>query len=206
MAEKEQAEEQTVEQTVEQTQAEDIVEEQPSADDEANAKNNEEELASLDVETLIEKIHQARSKADENWDVALRTKADMENLRRRTDKDVSNARKYGIEKLANELLPVKDTMEMGVLAAIEVDIENEAIDKIREGMELTLKMMNDAMTKMGIEEIAPEIGDDFDPEYHQAMSIQEIEGKKANTIVAVMQKGYMLNSRLLRPAMVMVAK
>jgi molecular chaperone GrpE len=204
MAEQENTEGQAAEELL----AGNVVENKHLLDDEAVDIGNEvdDELANLDVETLISKIKQAQTKADENWDVVLRTKAEMENLRRRTEKDVSNAHKYGIEKMASELLPVKDTMEMGVLAAIELNTEEEAIDKIREGMELTLKMMNDAMTKIGIEEIAPEIGDDFDPEYHQAMTIQEVEGKKSNTIVAVMQKGYLLNARLLRPAMVMVAK
>ena len=201
MAGQEAGQEKTAAQAAEELHSENL------ADDALDTESEvDEDLAALDVEIFIEKLKQAQTKADENWDVALRTKADMENLRRRTEKDVSNARKYGIEKMANELLPVKDTMEMGVLAAIEVDIEGESMDKIREGMELTLKMMNDAMTKMGIEEVAPEMGDDFDPEYHQAMSMQEIEGKKSNTIVAVMQKGYLLNARLLRPAMVMVAK
>ncbi|HAD98831.1 MAG TPA: nucleotide exchange factor GrpE, partial [Gammaproteobacteria bacterium] len=143
---------------------------------------------------------------DENWDVALRTKAEMENVRRRTDKDIANARKFGIEKMVNEILPVKDSMEMGLNAAVDLDIEDEAVHKIREGMELTLKMMVDALTKIGISEIAPEEGDAFNADFHQAMSMQEIPGKESNTIVAIMQKGYLLNERLLRPAMVMVAK
>lgn len=165
-----------------------------------------DELAALEAEELIVRIKQVQSKADENWDIALRTKAEMENVRRRTEKEVSNARKYGIEKMIGEILPVKDSMELGLKAAVEMDIEDEAVHKIREGMELTLKMMNDALSKIGITEIAPEEGDAFSAEYHQAMSMQEIPGKKSNTIVAVMQKGYLLNERLVRPAMVMVAK
>ena len=130
----------------------------------------------------------------------------MENVRRRTEKEVSNARKFGIEKMVNEILPVKDSMELGLKAAIDMDIEDEAVHKIREGMELTLKMMNDALGKIGISEIAPEEGDTYSAEFHQAMSMQEIPGKESNTIVAIMQKGYLLNERLVRPAMVMVAK
>ncbi|MCW8933038.1 MAG: nucleotide exchange factor GrpE [Gammaproteobacteria bacterium] len=171
--------------------------------------NNEEvidELAALEAEELIVRIKQAQSKADENWDIALRTKAEMENVRRRTEKEVSNARKFGVEKMVNEILPVKDSMELGLKAAIDMDIEDEAVHKIREGMELTLKMMNDALGKIGIKEIAPEEGDTYSAEFHQAMSMQEIPGKESNTIVAVMQKGYLLNERLVRPAMVMVAK
>ncbi|MCU7938273.1 MAG: nucleotide exchange factor GrpE [gamma proteobacterium symbiont of Bathyaustriella thionipta] len=174
----------------------------------SNADNEEvsDELAALEAEELIARIKQAQSKADENWDVALRTKAEMENVRRRTEKEVANARKFGIEKMINEILPVKDSMELGLKAAVEMDIEDESVHKIREGMELTLKMMVDALTKIGITEIAPEDGDAFSAEFHQAMSMQEIPGKEANTIVAVMQKGYLLNERLIRPAMVMVAR
>lgn len=165
-----------------------------------------DELAALEAEELIARIKKVQAKADENWDIALRTKAEMENVRRRTEKEVSNARKFGVEKLLSEILPVKDSMELGLKAAVELDIEDEAVHKIREGMELTLKMMNDAMTKIGVTEVAPEEGDAFNAEFHQAMSMQEIPGKEANSIVAVVQKGYLLNERLVRPAMVMVAK
>lgn len=177
--------------------------------DAVNKDNEEEvadELAALKAEELIARIKQAQAKADENWDIALRTKAEMENVRRRTEKEISNARKYGVEKLVNEMLPVKDSMELGLKAAIEMDVEDEAVHKICEGMELTLKMMNDALTKIGVKEVATEEGDAFNAEFHQAMSMQEIPGKQSNTIVAIMQKGYLLNDRLIRPAMVMVAK
>jgi len=176
------------------------------ADDASNKEEVIDELAALEAEELIARIKQAQLKADENWDVALRTKAEMENVRRRTEKDVANARKFGIEKMVNEILPVKDSMELGLKAVIDMGIEDESVEKIREGMELTLKMLTDAFTKIGISEISPEDGDTFNAEYHQAMSMQEIPGKKANTIVAVMQKGYLLNDRLIRAAMVMVAK
>lgn len=179
-----------------------------STDNDASEQHEQpsDELSSLDVEELISRIKVAQSKADENWDVALRTKAEMENVRRRTEKEVANARKFGIEKMINEILPVKDSIEMGLSAAIELDIEDEKVHKIREGMELTLKMMNDALAKIGISEVAPQEGETFNAEFHQAMSMQEIEGKESNTIVAIMQKGYLLNERLIRPAMVMVAK
>ena len=171
--------------------------------------SNEEvvdELAALEAEELIARIRAAQTKADENWDVALRTKAEMENVRRRTEKEVSNARKFGVEKMVNEILPVKDSMELGLQAAVELDIEDEAVHKVREGMELTLKMMNDAMNKIGVVEIAAAEGDTYSADLHQAMSMQEVPGKESNTIIAVVQKGYTLNDRLLRPAMVMVAK
>ncbi|MFK5894815.1 MAG: nucleotide exchange factor GrpE [Pseudomonadota bacterium] len=165
-----------------------------------------DEMAALNAEQLIAKVKQAQEKADENWDLALRSKAEMDNIRRRTEKDVSNARKFGIEKLANELLPVKDSMELGIKAATDVIKEDEAAAKIHEGMVMTLKMLVTAMEKVGIKEVATEEGDAFNPEFHQAMSMQEVEGKKSNTIISVFQKGYTLNDRLLRAAMVLVAK
>jgi len=177
--------------------------------DNADTVNEEEvsdELAALQAEELIARIKQVQTKADENWDVALRTKAEMENVRRRTEKEVANARKFGVEKMINEILPVKDSMELGLKAATDLDVEDESVHKICEGMELTLKMMVDALTKIGVKEISPQEGDAFNAEFHQAMSMQEIPGKESNSIVAVMQKGYLLNERLIRPAMVMVAK
>lgn len=177
-----------------------------SSTDAVNEEEVSDELAALQAEELIARIKQVQAKADENWDVALRTKAEMENVRRRTEKEVANARKFGIEKMINEILPVKDSMELGLKAAVDMDIEDESVHKIREGMELTLKMMGDALTKIGVSEISPQEGDAFNAEFHQAMSMQEIPGKESNSIVVVMQKGYLLNERLIRPAMVMVAK
>lgn len=207
MAEEQKADDQAVEEEVTAQASEETANTVTSADNASvDSEEVSDELAALEAEELIAHIRKAQAKADENWDVALRTKAEMENVRRRTEKEVSNARKFGIEKMINEILPVKDSMEMGLKAAVEMDIEDEAVHKIREGMELTLKMMNDAMAKSGVTEVAPQEGDAFSAEFHQAMSMQEIAGKKSNTIVAVMQKGYLLNERLIRPAMVMVAK
>lgn len=165
-----------------------------------------DELDALNAEQLIAKVKQAQQKADENWDMALRSKAEMDNVRRRTDKDIANARKYSIEKLANELLPVKDSMELGIKAAQDAETEDEANVKIIEGMEMTLKLLVTAMDKVGIKEIPATEGDTFNPELHQAMTMQEIEGKASNTLISIFQKGYTLNDRLLRAAMVLVAK
>ena len=212
MAEEQKVDEQAAEEVTEQA-AETTAETETAAEESventeatANKEEVDDELAALEAEELIERIKKAQAKADENWDIALRTKAEMENVRRRTEKEVSNARKFGAEKMINEILPVKDSMELGLKAAIELDIEDEAVHKIREGMELTLKMMNDALTKIGVTEVAPEEGEAFNAEFHQAMSMQEVAGKESNSIIAVVQKGYLLNERLLRPAMVMVAK
>ncbi len=190
----------------EEQKVEEQVVENEAVEDEVLAEEAIDELAALEAEELIAQIRAVQAKADENWDVALRTKAEMENVRRRTEKEVSNARKFGVEKMVNEVLPVKDSMELGLKAAIDLDIEDESVHKVREGMELTLKMMNDAMTKIGVTEVSAEEGEAYSADFHQAMSMQEVAGKESNTIIAVVQKGYMLNDRLIRPAMVMVAK
>ena len=150
-------------------------------------------------------LEDARNKADEHWDQVLRSNAELENLRRRAKQDVENAHKYALEKFAQELLPVKDSLEMGLAAAGGKTDAAEAIKQLREGTDLTLKMLSAAMEKSGIKEIDP-VGETFNPEQHQAMSMQESEEHAPNTVMAVMQKGYQLNERLIRPAMVVVSK
>jgi len=156
--------------------------------------------AAEDVHLLLE---DARAKADEHWNLLLSAKAETENVRRRAKQDTENAHKFALEKFAIELLPVKDSLEMG-LAAVESNTD-EAIANLKQGTELTLKMLVSAMEKFGIEALNP-IGDTFDPALHQAMSMQESADHKPNTVIAVMQKGYQLNERLIRPAMVVVSK
>ncbi len=153
-------------------------------------------------ESLEARLKAAEQKASDNWERVLRMQADMENQRKRAQKDVENARKFALEGMINDLLPIRDSLEMGIAAARETDADAE---KIIEGSDLTLKMLAQAFEKFNINEINP-IDQKFDPEFHQAMSMQEIEGKEANTVTAVLQKGYTLNERLLRPALVMVAK
>lgn len=150
-------------------------------------------------DSLEAKLARAEAKATENWDHYLRAKAEMDNLRRRNVKDVENAHKYGTEKFANELLPVVDGMELGLA------VEGASAESLREGMELTMKMLAKMMENLGIEEINP-INEKFNPERHQAMSMQPSADVEPNTVIAVMQKGYLLNDRLIRPAMVMVSK
>lgn len=147
-------------------------------------------------------LEDARAKADEHWSMYLRAKAETENMRRRAEMDLEKAHKFGTEKLVRELLPVVDSMELGLAAASG---EAEDLSRIREGMELTLKMMRTALTKMGVTEVNP-VGEPFNPEFHQAMSMQESEQTPPNTVLTVMQKGYLLNDRIVRPAMVIVAK
>ena len=158
-----------------------------------SAESSHEELHAL--------LTDARSKADEHWDQCLRLQADIENLRKRSERDLVNAHKFGLEKIAAELLPVKDSLEMGLAAAGE----NNDVEKLIEGSELTLKMLDAVLEKFNIKEINP-LNEKFNPDYHEAMSIQERDDVEPNTVVAVMQKGYLLNDRLIRPAMVMVSK
>lgn len=153
-----------------------------------------------ELESLRQALEAERAKAEENWDLALRTKAEMENLRKRTERELENAHKYALEKFAGELLAVRDSLEMGIQAAGDADAV-----QLREGSELTLRMLCKVMEQFGVAEVNPQ-GEKFDPERHQAMGMQPTPDVPPNTVVAVMQKGYVLNDRLLRPAMVMVSK
>ncbi|MBA1146412.1 nucleotide exchange factor GrpE [Ectothiorhodospiraceae bacterium WFHF3C12] len=154
------------------------------------------------VAELRQQLEEARTKAEENWNQFLRARAELENVRRRAERDVEQAHKYAIEKLATELLSVKDSLEMGVQAANEPGAD---VAKLREGSELTLKMMNQLMERFSIKPMNPQ-GEKFDPELHEAMAAQESAEHDPNTVIHVVQKGYVLHDRLLRPAMVIVAK
>ena len=154
------------------------------------------------VERLQKELDEAKTKADENWNEYLRACAELENTKRRMQRDIEHAHKYAVEKFVLELLPVKDSLEMGLEATRG---QNGDIEKLAEGTELTLKMFNDAVSKFGVETVDP-IDQPFNPEFHQAMSMQESPLKPPNTVLAVMQKGYTLNGRLVRPAMVVVSK
>ncbi len=165
-----------------------------SAHEEGQLESPEKNADSLEAQ-----LEDAQAKASENWDQFIRTKAEMDNLRRRNAKDVENAHKYGIEKFVTELLPVIDGMGMGLAT------EGASAESLREGMEMTLSMLEKMMEKLGIEEIDP-MNEKFDAEKHQAMTMQPNADVEPNTVIAVMQKGYSLNDRLIRPAMVMVSK
>jgi len=148
------------------------------------------------LEAALEQLQNAK-------DDLLRVQAEMQNLRRRTEQDIEKAHKYGQEKLSIELLAVMDNLERSQEAAS--NSEDEAIKAIREGVDLTLKGFADCFTKFNIEVVDP-LGEPFDPQLHQAMSIQENTETEPNTVIAVMQKGYTLHGRVIRPAMVMVSK
>lgn len=154
-----------------------------------------------DVEALREKLEAVQNKADDNFEKLLRAQAEQENLRKRHKRDLENAHKFAVERFVTELLPVRDSLELGL------DHSNEEAEaqKLHEGMELTLKMVDQLMEKLNIREINP-ASEPFNPEFHQAMSTQENGELANNTVIAVMQKGYTLNDRLLRPALVIVSK
>ena len=154
------------------------------------------------IAELEEKIAAANERAETEKDNALRALAEMENLRRRAAQDVEKAQKFALEKFAGDLLPVIDSLER---ALEHTDKENPDFKAIYEGVELTLKSMLNTIEKFGVLQIDPQ-GSPFDPNKHEAMSLVESADVAPNSVVAVMMKGYELNGRVLRPAMVMVAK
>jgi molecular chaperone GrpE len=153
------------------------------------------------IKDLQEKLTAAERKAEENWDKFLRAQAELENLRRRMERELQNVQKYAIERFAKDLLAVADSLELGLRAATET----EDLEKIREGIELTLKQLLTVFDRFNLHPIEP-VGEKFNPEFHQAMAVEEVKGAEPETIVKVLQKGYALGDRLLRPALVVVAK
>jgi len=175
---------------------------------EPDAATTEDDFADTDVaeeislEILQKQLKQAQKKAEENWDKAVRAQAEMENLKRRTQKDLENAHKYGLEKFAKELLSVIDSLELGIQASTS---DNPEVVSLRKGSELTIKQFESVFDKFNIEAIDP-AGQTFNPELHQAMTTQASADVEPNTVINVFQKGYILNGRLIRPAMVVVSK
>ncbi|MCJ2378427.1 nucleotide exchange factor GrpE [Vibrio sp. ZSDZ34] len=165
-------------------------------------EESEQEINDAKVAQLEAALLASEAKLQEQKDSVLRAKAEVENMRRRTEQEIDKARKYALNKFAEELLPVIDNLERAIAAA---DAENDVVKPILEGVEMTHKTFVDVVAKFGLKEINPE-GETFNPEQHQAMSIQESADHESNTVMFVMQKGYELNGRVLRPAMVMVSK
>ena len=145
----------------------------------------------------------AKSEAEKYRDMALRAEAEMQNLRRRSERDVQNAHKFGAERLIQNLLPVVDSLEKAVEASQQAETAED--DPQLEGLKLCLKLFTDVLTKEGIEVVDP-LGQPFDPNVHEALSMIENPDMEPNSVMAVIQKGYRLHERLVRPAMVMVSK
>ncbi len=194
-----------VHEDVQQTEAEDAsVTAEPTAKSAAHESDagadvaNDVEAAELDVEQLQQALVAAQAKAEENWERSLRLQADMDNQRRRFEKQVEDAHKFSVQRFAESLLPVIDSLEMGMQA-------EGSVEKIREGMDLTLKQFQTTLEKFKLEAVG-EVGEQFNPELHQAVGMQPSPEHENNTVLNVMQKGYTLSGRTIRPAMVMVCK
>lgn len=205
------------------TEAEDIVEEMKAKIAEADAQEAGEQAADPEsaatsenaegaeqaaesaeptVESLQAELEQAQAAAEEAKDQALRATAEAQNARRRAENEAEKARKFALERFAKDMLPVVDNLERGLAA---MDSESEELKAAIEGVELTLKSLQDALKRHNIEVVNP-LGEPFDPQLHEAVAMVPNPSAEPNSVIDVVQKGYTLNDRLLRAAMVAVAQ
>ncbi|MEQ6886573.1 nucleotide exchange factor GrpE [Salicola sp. Rm-C-2C1-2] len=177
------------------------------ADDGADAGSAEAASdAPEEAESGGSEAEQLRAQLEEQKEEVMRAKAEMQNIRRRADIDVEKAHKFGVEKFVKELLPVVDSLEKAVESTQGQEVQSEEVlTRIKEGVDMTLDMFVGALEKFNVEQINP-VGEPFDPQKHEAMSMVPSNEAEPNTVIAVMQKGYLLHDRVVRPAMVMVAK
>lgn len=172
----------------------------------ASAEHDADENVSTEASHSVDDMHlmleDMRAKSDEYYEQLVRTKAELENLRKRHERDLESAHKFATEKFVKEMLQVRDSMELGLEAATD---EAADVKKLREGTELTLKLLSSVFEKFDVVEINP-LNEPFNPELHQALSMQPRDDVPANTVITVVQKGYTLSGRLVRPAMVMVSQ
>lgn len=172
-------------------------------DELVNEENEGGEPISLDhpaYTDLEQQLTLAEQKAHENWEKSVRAMAEVDNIRRRTEREVANAHRYALEKFAGSLLPVVDSLDQALQLATQ-----HGDDAMREGLELTMKLFIDVLDKHGVKQIDP-LGEVFNPQLHEAMSMQPSDTAEPNTVLAVFQKGYVLNDRMVRPARVIVVK
>ena len=174
----------------------------PGAAVEGDQRESAEPLEANVVSIAAEELERLHGEIEQARDAALRAQAEAQNAKRRAEQEAEKARKFALERFCNELLPVVDNLERALESA---SVDNEALKPIAEGVELTLKSFIGALSKFNVEAVDPH-GEPFDPNLHQAMSLVENPEVDPNSVIAVMQKGYTLNGRLLRPAMVMVSK
>jgi len=153
------------------------------------------------IDALEAELARLRAECEQHREQALRAAAEADNVRKRAERDLESAHRYALERFVAELLPVKDSLELGLAAAGE----SAAVEDLREGTEMTLRLLSTAVEKFGVREVDP-VGAAFDPQHHQAMSTRESGGAEPGTVLEVVQKGYLLNDRLVRPALVVVAK
>lgn len=162
------------------------------------SENQAQESVEQDVQALLT---EAQTQAAQHYDSLLRLQADMENLRRRTEREIDNAKKFALERMVNDLLPVLDSMEMGLQASAQAANEQ---DTIRQGLEMTVKMFQDVMQRFSVEAVDP-IGQKFNPQEHEAMTMQPSAEHEPNTVMFTVQKGYKLHGRVVRPARVVIS-
>ncbi|GGX98722.1 nucleotide exchange factor GrpE [Massilia dura] len=172
---------------------------QPAAQTQQQAPQQETPFESAATPSLEEQLSVTEAKLAEMHDAFMRAKADADNIRRRAQEDVSKAHKFAVESFAEALLPVKDSLEMAL------KVETPSIESLKEGVEMTLKQLNSAFERNRLLEVVPAAGDKLDPNRHQAVAMVPAE-QEANTVVAVLQKGYTIADRLLRPAIVTAAQ
>ncbi len=172
-----------------------------------NVEADTPEQSPGDIAELELALAAAEAKSNENWELYLSARAEADNIRKRAERDISNAHKYALEKFIPELLAVKDSLELGAKAAKDsvAETPNEQMQSFIEGSDMAITMFADTLKKVGVEMVDP-AGELFNPELHQAMTMIPNPDVAPNTIIEVVQKGYILNERLIRPAMVIVAK
>ncbi|HEX7114927.1 MAG TPA: nucleotide exchange factor GrpE [Steroidobacter sp.] len=158
----------------------------------------EEEPRASELEALKKALAEAEARAAEHKDLYLRALAEVENIRKRAARDLEQAHKFAVERFATDLIAVKDSLEMGLASS-------GSIESLREGTEATLKLLSKAFENAGLTEIDPQ-GEPFNPELHEAMAVQPSAEHAPNTVVQIIQKGYQLNGRVVRPARVIVSK
>ncbi len=166
----------------------------------SNKDKNKKEVG---IEELKQQLIDAQNSSKESWEKLLRTQAEMDNLRRRNAIDISNAHKFALESFAKDILSVNDSM---IMAIKTTNNKNTSIASIKEGLEMTHKVFIDILSKFNIVVIDPKVGSDFDIDMHQAITMIEDKKQKINTIVEVVQMGFKLNDRVIRPASVIVTK
>nr|WP_207951733.1 nucleotide exchange factor GrpE [Pseudomaricurvus alcaniphilus] len=185
-----------------QTPPEDDKVEATAAAEEAQAGAGAEQDVPPTVDAVQAEIESLNAQLHEAKEQVLRAQADVQNIRRRAEQDVEKAHKFGQEKLVNDLLPVVDNLERALEA---MDVDSEALKPVLEGVQLTLKSFHDTLARHKVEAVDP-VGEPFDPQKHQAMTMVASPDVEPNTVINVFQKGYTLHGRLVRPAMVVVAK
>jgi len=165
------------------------------------SKPSENDLSGIEIDSNATEIDSLNLEVKALKEELLRSRAEIDNTRKRAEKDIAAAHKYGVERLVQDILPVKDSMDMG----LEIPVGSDVSDPFREGMELTSKMFGDFFEKLNVKAINP-VGEMFDPEFHQAMMTEPSSDVEKGTVTKVMQRGYLLNDRLIRPALVVVAE